>query len=166
MLKKAIIEQVIDNYTVKVRIPEFNGIKSEYNSSKTEDLTSAIVCTIPNSDILFKSGDVVIIGFENDDYLKPIILGFLYTDKKPKSLLSANINELNIEDRVFLGKNAKLVNDSEQTLQQRLNEIHQNIIDLKKSIGLEIFDKIETSGTILTTANIGDLLGYAEDVEL
>ena len=80
MIQKGIIAQVIDKYTYKVRIPKYDKIESATASTKTDDLSSGIVCTIPGVDIIYTVGDVVLVSFENDELSKPIILGLLYRE--------------------------------------------------------------------------------------
>lgn len=107
MIQKGIIAQVIDKYNYKVRIPKYDKIASATYSTKTEDLASGIVCTIPGIDISYSVNDVVLVSFENDEISKPIILGLLYRDHSSDSDISIsnvdsslgdikdNLNELN-----------------------------------------------------------------------
>ena len=93
MIQKGIIAQVIDRYTYKVRIPKYDKIGSATNGTKTEDLSSGIVCTIPGIEIAYSVDDVVLVSFENDELSKPIILGLLYRNYKSDSDIAvANVD--------------------------------------------------------------------------
>lgn len=107
MIQKGIIAQVIDRYTYKVRIPKYDKLQEASHGTRTEDLASGIVCTIPGIDLSYSVNDVVLVSFENDELSKPIILGLLYRDHNSNSDISVsnvdsslgdiqnNINELN-----------------------------------------------------------------------
>ena len=77
MVTKAIIEKVISDYEVKVRIPIFESAVDLSSQSDTALLNTAIICTMPRCTFVPKVGDVVIVTFEDHDPGKPIILGCL-----------------------------------------------------------------------------------------
>ena len=64
MIQKGIIAQVIDKYNYKVRIPKYDKIESATYSTKLDDLSSGIVCSIPGIDIAYVEDDVVLVSFE------------------------------------------------------------------------------------------------------
>lgn len=86
MIQKGIIESLENSYQVKVRIPKYD--KTTYDGTKNSDLSTAIICTLPGSTISYDIGDVVLVGFENDELSKPVVLGTLYrkTDASSTSL--------------------------------------------------------------------------------
>lgn len=97
MIQKAIIESIIDNYTVKVRIPKYDKMYTD--GLKFNELSTGIICVVPGTNVHYSVNDVVLVGFENDEIGKPVILGLLYTDKKSDS--SVNILQVdNIIDKV------------------------------------------------------------------
>ena len=83
MIQKAIIEHIIDNYTVKVRIPKYDKMYTD--GLKFDELSTGIICTVPGTNVNYSVNDVVLVGFENDEIGKPVILGLLYTDKESDS---------------------------------------------------------------------------------
>ena len=94
MIQKGIIAQVIDKYNYKVRIPKYDKIESATYSTKLDDLSSGIVCSIPGIDIAYVEGDVVLVSFENDELSKPVILGLLYREeKKDSDILVKGVDE-------------------------------------------------------------------------
>lgn len=78
MIQKGIIEAIISAYEYKVRIPRYDKLITTPGAVPTDNLSSAIVCSIPSTKVSFAVGDIVLIGFENDELTKPVILGLLY----------------------------------------------------------------------------------------
>ena len=76
-MKRAIIESIIDDYHVRIRIPQLHGIKGSENYVATERLPVATICIQPGSEAIYKVGDIVFVAFENDVFTTPIIMGIL-----------------------------------------------------------------------------------------
>ena len=74
MLVKGIIEEKVDIYSYRVRIPFLNKVEGDSNPTLTEDLSVAAISTIPGIHSVFEQGDVVFIDFENDDF--PVLYTF------------------------------------------------------------------------------------------
>lgn len=103
MIQKGIIAQVIDKYNYKVRIPKYDKIESATYSTKMDNLSSGIVCSVPGIDIAYVEGDVVLLSFENGELSKPVILGLLYREeKKDSDILVKGVDESisNIKDDI------------------------------------------------------------------
>lgn len=83
MIQKAIVESIINNYQLKVRIPKYDKLASDGVSYN--DLSTGIICTYPGTILSYAEGDVVLVGFENDEVDKPVVLGLLYNDKQTDS---------------------------------------------------------------------------------
>ena len=90
MIQKGIIAQVIDKYNYKVRIPKYDKVESATYSTKTDDLSSGIVCTVPGIEVVYVEGDIVLLSFENGELSKPVILGLLYREEKKDSDILVN----------------------------------------------------------------------------
>ena len=90
MIQKGIIAQVIDRYNYKVRIPKYDKVESATYSTKTDNLSSGIVCTVPGIEVVYVEGDVVLLSFENGELSKPVILGLLYREEKKDSDILVN----------------------------------------------------------------------------
>lgn len=88
MIQKAIVESIIDDYSVKIRIPKYD--KTYVDGFSYNDLSTGTICTIPGSNIMYSVGDVILVGFENDEIGKPVVLGLLYTDKESDSTIKIN----------------------------------------------------------------------------
>lgn len=86
MIQKAIIESIIDDYSVKIRIPKYDKM---YNDGLTYDeLSTGIICSIPGTNVKYSVNDVVLVGFENNELGKPVVLGLLYTNKESESTIN------------------------------------------------------------------------------
>lgn len=96
MLVKGIIEQKVDIYSYKVRIPFLNKISQDSNPTSTENLSVATISTIPGIHSVFEEGDVVFIDFENDDFSDPVILGKLDRDSTKTSYNTLDTSTLNV----------------------------------------------------------------------
>ena len=88
MIQRGIVEQILDKYLVQVRIPVYDKAKSAASSTKTSDLAKSIICVSPGTEVNYVLGDVVLVGFENDEISKPVILGLLYRSSKTGSSMS------------------------------------------------------------------------------
>lgn len=84
MIQKGQIEKIISHYLYKVRIPRYDKLSTTPGGTITDDLSSAIVCAVPGTKVAYAEGDVVLIGFENNELNKPIILGLLYRENSGK----------------------------------------------------------------------------------
>ena len=102
MLTKGIVEEVLSDYQAKVRLPIFNKAKNAVGATPKSELNTAIVCTLPNTVLGLQVGDVVIVGFEDNSTSKPIILGYLSTDRPSKAKSSINLNGLSVESQATL----------------------------------------------------------------
>ena len=78
MIQKAIVESIENNYQVKVRIPKYNKMANDGFSYN--DLSTSIICSSPGTLVSYSVGDIVLVGFENNEIDKPVILGLLYTE--------------------------------------------------------------------------------------
>lgn len=89
MITRAVIEDIdYKNNKIKVRIPILDGIADSKGSTPKTELNWASVVCIPGLDIEYRVGDVVIVGFEDNDLGKPIVLGYL------KLALSYTVDQL------------------------------------------------------------------------
>lgn len=78
MITRAIVTDLdYDNCRIQVRIPILDGIESDQNETPNSELNWASVLCIPGLENQYKEGDVVIVGFEDNDLGRPIILGYL-----------------------------------------------------------------------------------------
>lgn len=110
MITKAIISEVIDNYSVKVRVPRYDGVSFENTAVSNEDLSVAYMCTLPNMRINPIVGDVVFIEYEDNDQSKPIIVGYLFRENMGDTVCSIIANSLTIDGDTHLSSDTTIGN--------------------------------------------------------
>lgn len=77
MITKAIVEEVLSPYQVRIRIPLLDRPAFTPLAAKTEELNVATICTLPNCYLNIQVGDIVFVGFEDNTAYKAVILGHL-----------------------------------------------------------------------------------------
>ena len=101
MIQKGIIESIISQYEYKVRIPRYDKLVTTPGGVPTEDLASAIVCSVPGTKVAFAENDIVLVDFENNELNKPVILGLLYRENNGEAsqfnVISSSENITKIE---------------------------------------------------------------------
>lgn len=97
MITKGIIEEIISPYKAKVRLPIFDGIEGSQTALSTKDLSAATICTLPNLTSVVSVGDIVYVGFEDDDIARPIILGHLSKESGTDTKAILTLDGLNVE---------------------------------------------------------------------
>ena len=144
MLFKGTVEQLVTPVTARVRIPFLHKISSSLSYTETQDLPIAHICTLPNVHISLKIGDVVIVGFENNDLSKPLILGHLFTETESSTFASPIFNSLEILQDTRLGSNTSIGQISAQdiyclfgvkeNIQQQINQLKTEISILRDDV--------------------------------
>ena len=137
MIQKGIIEQALSRYTYKVRVPRYDKVATDPAATRLEDLATAIVCSIPGTDIAFNKGNVVLVDFENNEINQPVILGLLYTEAQASDVenysnfsnktLEENLSECNAELQVLsnsgLYTHVKYSNDNGVTFTSKYSTV-------------------------------------------
>lgn len=126
MITKAIVEKVIDNYNIRIRVPSLDRTYQSSVYTNNEDLNVAVVCTLPGCDPNIKVGDVVFVSLEDTEDDRAVILGYLYRTKKTETLCDMLLSKLNVEDVAVLPEDTTIGNVSSFELQQ-LNGIRGNV---------------------------------------
>lgn len=113
MITRAIIiDKDLSIGKVKVKIPILQGI-----GDGGIDINWASIIYFPGIDIDYQIGDVVEIGFEDNDAGKPVVLGFLkLRNKEIDSRVYGTFKELNIEDKFEAPTNTLIGKTSYQEL--------------------------------------------------
>ena len=126
MITKAIVEKVIDNYNIRVRVPSLDRTYQSSVYTNNEDLNVAIVCTLPGCDPNIKVGDVVFVSLEETEEDRAVILGYLYRTKKTETLCDMLLSKLNVANVAVLPEDTSIGNVSSFELQQ-LSGIRGNV---------------------------------------
>lgn len=125
MLQKAIIEKKLDKYSMKVRIPVYNKVKSDPTATPTNELYTATIQTLPGCSPNYQEGDVVIVDFENDDLSFPIIIGLLYREHMPQGSTDITANSLVVNVNTNLSENTLIGEVTPDSL-KKLNDKYSN----------------------------------------
>ncbi len=110
MITKAIVSEIVDNYSVKVRVPRYDGVSFENTAVSDEDLSIAYMCTLPNMRINPVVGDVVFIEYEDNDQSKPIIVGYLFREDVGDTVCDIIANSLTIKGDTHLSSDTTIGN--------------------------------------------------------
>ena len=108
-MKRAIIESIIDDYHVCIRIPQLHGTKGSENYVATDRLPVATICVQPGTEAAYNVGDIVFVKRYDEETGK-----FMYFEKE---LTEEEFDELKFrkihEERALEGtrKQVKLAND-------------------------------------------------------
>lgn len=103
MITKAIIEQKIDEFQYKVRIPIFDRTSDSTYFTDTAELAIAVASVPKGITNSLEVNDVVFVGFEDNNIATPVILGQLYNEKLLKQHnLHIQARSIDIEESVNL----------------------------------------------------------------
>ena len=146
MITKAIVEEVISEYSAKVRIPLYDAIEGSRDATLYKDLSNATICSFPNSTNNVSKGDIVFVGFEDNDTGKPIVLGHLVKEKASDTLINLDVGSLTTNSTTKLSSSTYIGNvkpveidalkNVKSNIQAQLNVLLEN----KKEVE-EILDK-------------------------
>lgn len=109
MITKAIIQEVIDNYSARVRIPIINKADTDSDATPDSELYVAYISTLPNCKYQLQKGDIVFVAFEDNDVSKPIIIGYL-SNENTKSFASLEVDSLQVNNHTTLSENTNIGN--------------------------------------------------------
>lgn len=146
MITKAIVEQILTPYQVRVRIPILDRLTYAPMSASTSELNIATICCLPNCYMNVQVGDVVFIGFEDNTYDKAVILGHLSREAMNGTYSDVNFGTLTVRGGANLPVNTHIgnVNDKElsclsgvyDNIQAQINDLKQQVDDLKQQVEL------------------------------
>jgi hypothetical protein len=127
MITKGIVEEIISPNEIRVRLPVYDRAKDTSSATKTEDLTVAAVCGLPNCYNYVDIGDVVFVGFEDNTTYRAVILGHLITGSAERSpTVQASFSSLNVTGNTSLSQNTSIGDVSADDVHQLLG-IKDNI---------------------------------------
>ena len=136
MVTKGIVEEIINIYQAKVRLPVYDGFADTKNATPSNELTIASICNIPNIYNTIAVGDIVYVAFEDNDLGNPVILGQLYKEEMNTladiKLNSANINQLAVNKNASLPQNTSIgsISSKEIAALSGVKDNIQNQIDI------------------------------------
>ena len=115
--KGYIMSKAVDPAKFTVRLPVFEGVNgNEANVYKPFTVDATVLMT-PGNFLGYNINDVVFVGFEDNDYSKPIILGKLYTGTIDTQNSVKEINsQLTVNDTAILPADTSIGKVSAQGL--------------------------------------------------
>lgn len=148
MITKGIVISIEGNM-VKIRMPFLDGLADSQGGLSDNELAYATICTASNTYNTVSIGDIVFVGFEDNDLGKPIILGCLFKDIKWEDLpsnIDTKIRYLLVSERASLtadttigevnGAEISMLKGCKANIQEQLNNIvsllQQQIDELKQ----------------------------------
>lgn len=145
MLTKAIVEEVLSPYQVKVRIPLLDSIASAPMSNSSNNLNIATICSLPNCYMNIQVGDVVFVGFEDNTYYKAVVLGHLSREAFSSSYADVTFGELTVNAGAYLPQQTSIgeVTSSEIARLQGLRENIQQQLDALSADIESIYEKLQ-----------------------
>ena len=154
MMTKAYIQEVLTPYSVRLRVPLYHKLNGVNNSVPDGLLPVAAINTVPNIKIDPKVGDVVIVEFEEDDLLKPIVVGFLYNANALKSTTDIVCEDLSVNGICALPKDNTTIGEIEY---KNIECLKNQEVNIKEALEL-ITDSIDGLSGELSNASklIGD----------
>lgn len=154
MVTKAIVEQLIDPYHVRVRIPSLDRTLDSSVHTLTENLNIALVCTIPGCDPNIKVGDVVFVSFDDYSENQIVIIGHLYTSYKETPLCDMAMHSLIVNDKALLPYDTSVgdvtcdeirsLQGARYSLQEQIDRLSSQLDDLSKQLVL-LRDGVKTT---------------------
>ena len=102
MITKAIVEELITPYQVKVRIPLFDKTNLSVAARDDEELNVATICSLPNCYVNLQVGDIVFVAFEDNTYYKAVILGHLCRSTASDTCADIMLSSLNVRSSATL----------------------------------------------------------------
>lgn len=131
MIVRGFVEAIVDDTHVKVRVPKVNKMEGAVGATPTAELAIGVVCTPPGYSPRLRRGDVVIIGYENDDESSPVVLGLLFTLNNDTTA-NVKVDSLKVKVDTDLSENTTIGNVSKENIQflQGLRDNAQSQLDL------------------------------------
>lgn len=144
MITKAIVEDILSEYQVRVRVPTIDRMNSSGVHTNSSDLTIATICSLPNCYINLQRGDIVIVAFEDNSYDTCVVLGHLSRSAYYESLADLSVRSVNIKDSVKLpsdttigdltSANISSLQGIRDNIQKQLDSLQEQIIVLQNAL--------------------------------
>ena len=141
MITRGIIEKIYDKDSVAVRLPLFDKAITSTKKTPTDQLGTASICVLPNCIPNVRVGDVVYVGFENNDRSKPVIIGYVYVDTEYSTRQGISAQSIDVLATASLPAETTIGNISSKSLatligarynlQGQLDELSERIARLE-----------------------------------
>lgn len=138
MITKAIVEDIVDEYSIRVRIPSIDRVLQSNIHVNTDELDVAVVCTLPGCKPNLQRGDVVIVAYDAAEE-DTIILGHLYRSKKTDTYIDLILSSINVNNHAILPQSTQIgsVTSREiQCLSGAKDNLQAQITSLQEQVSL------------------------------
>lgn len=143
MITKAIVEDVIDRYNIKIRIPSLDRTPRSSVRTLSDNLDVAIICTLPHFDLNIQRGDIVIVAWEETEE-EPIILGYLYRSKMTDTYVDCILSSVHVNNNAHLPHDTFIgdvmnheihqLTGIRANIQKQIDELQAKLIQLEEKI--------------------------------
>lgn len=116
MITKAIVEQIVDSYNIRVRIPIIDRTAKSSIHTSTENLNVATICTVGGCSPNLRVGDVVIVALDDTLEENVVILGSCYRDTPSYTYSDIIHNQLDVRVKCTLPEETTIGNVSAESL--------------------------------------------------
>lgn len=140
MITRGIIEKSVDQYHVKVRIPSIDRMNTSSVHTSTDNLTNAVLATLPGCEVQLQPGDVVIVAIDKTDDCATI-LGYLYREASVNKHCRHNMSSLSVDYSTVLSRDTTIgdVKSTEiahlcgvkENIQKQLDDIQRRLSSLE-----------------------------------
>lgn len=159
MITKAIIEEVIDCYSVRVRIPLYNKLDGVQSATPKDELSIAPICSIPNCKISFNKGDIVFVSFEEDLIEQPVVIGHLLKENMGNTFFEITTSEIEVKNSAVLPSNTTIGEVSSLEI--------ACLQGIKNNISIDIDDLTDKSNSLtIKTEELDKRTTKLEEVEI
>lgn len=162
MITKAIVEEVVDLYHIRVRIPTINKAEGTPACTPFEQLYIATICCPVGSRPNFVKGDIVFVSFEDNSFDKPIIVGTLFRESlvglsgQTLSNLVVNLT-CNLPEETTIGsvneEDISNLSGTKSNLQRQIDVLIERLDALESDIEADIRRVENTLNSAMSTAN-------------
>jgi hypothetical protein len=165
MLTKAYIQEVISPHSIRVRIPLFNKIANVDGATPNDELSIGCVCTLPNFITDAHVGDIVIVGFEEDNISKPVVLGYLSTPNRMDTMVDVECNRLTVNGDTTLTEHTTIGDVKPESI-KCLKDLKDNVNDTFKRTSLRLsgIDELIQQLTDDVISNAGNINIITTDI--
>lgn len=108
MITRGIIEQILSRYQFRIRIPSIDRTVQSSTRTNTENLNTAVVCTLPGCDPNIQVGDIVFISYDPTADEDAVILGYLYRSKMTSTQCNLILADLEVTQATRLSPNTSI----------------------------------------------------------
>lgn len=145
MITKAIVEKVLDPYSIRIRVPQIDRVTSSSVHTADEDLDVALVCTLPGCHPNIKPGDIVFVSLDDTDEDRAVILGYLYRTKETETYCDLVLSKLKVLNEAKLPLQTSIGNVSAANIAclEGMNDNIKKKLDLLESKVDMLWEKMQ-----------------------